>query len=570
MAEPPNNSAPPSSDEYNRFFWRKSGEPNSPNLTGNTSSPPSRGKTSEKTPRGTKFKSSPGPRTTGPRGTDIDNRSTGAIPAKVGVGKYSAGRNVSPTDGNVSDPMKLRARGTLPQNLAKTDQLVSNRMTTQNGTTSATVNKPEGVQIIPIKEFSTKNLRRLYELPDHAYQQMLAQPVPNGPFVATIAPQLRTANKTSIERQISPDDTTARNYFVWGENGSVVGWIPPESVPRGPSRSDDGNWWIWSDGREIQVAQRYPEDEKVVAADMTKQTSWEKNMGVRREPDKQDVRRRVDAGIEQNRDIEKYMTGGSIDPVSGKPLSPMSLEDARLKNRRDRKEVLEVMVVGAFQAIASAASLMDSSNWFEPPMRRGFSRIGTRVSNENEGPIRLSENGLEESAPRSGSASRPMGSSKGVKLRSRLDVLVVGAETNAEFAYAKQVNKQGGSAVVANPHLTDEALSFQKSGGNFFKGKVEDLPAGKHFDLIREDFPYPTGRVIQPAKELVESRMNRLNEGGTWVVVTEKSDFVKTLEVAAIDAGVNVSVNQIPAHHEATPQSIHPRDPNRYVLTFSK
>jgi RHS repeat-associated protein len=154
--------------------------------------------------------------------------------------------------------------------------------------------------------------------------------------------------------------------------------------------------------------------------------------------------------------------------------------------------------------------------------------------------------------------------------RPQLDVLVVGAETAGEFAYARRVAQQGGNVTVVNPTATAEARAYQRAGGNFVQGRVEELPPSARFNLIREDYPFPLGRAFTPSQQFVEARLGRLTPGGTWVVVTESSEFVQALEAAGTYSGARVTVNQIPQAHEATPQSTYPRETTRYVVTFTR
>jgi RHS repeat-associated protein len=154
--------------------------------------------------------------------------------------------------------------------------------------------------------------------------------------------------------------------------------------------------------------------------------------------------------------------------------------------------------------------------------------------------------------------------------RPQLDVLVVGAETSDEFAYARDVSARGGNVTVVNPIATAEARAYQRAGGNFVQGRVEQLPASARFNLIREDYPFPLGRLFTPSLQFVEARVGRLKPGGTWMVVTESSKFVQALEAAGRYLGASVTVHQIPQAHEATPQSTYPRETTRYVVTFTR
>jgi hypothetical protein len=147
-------------------------------------------------------------------------------------------------------------------------------------------------------------------------------------------------------------------------------------------------------------------------------------------------------------------------------------------------------------------------------------------------------------------------------------VLVVGPETETEFDYAQKVNASGGKATAVNPVRTAAADRFVKGGGEFVEGSIDKLPQGAQYDIIREDYPYPTGNFVDTAS--ANARISRLKPGGSWVVVTEKADFANTLEAAAAMQGAKVMRNVIPQFHEGTPVSGHPKDAGRIVVIITK
>ena len=150
------------------------------------------------------------------------------------------------------------------------------------------------------------------------------------------------------------------------------------------------------------------------------------------------------------------------------------------------------------------------------------------------------------------------------------NVLVVGAETTGEFAYAEQVAAAGQRVTVVNPARTPQAEAFAARGGNFVQAPIESLPAEPAYTMIREDYPFPLGRVLAPAEQFAATRLARLAPGGRWVLVTESSEFATTLEAAASRQGARVTVRQVPGAHEGTPVSGWPRDPQRFVLIIEK
>ena len=150
------------------------------------------------------------------------------------------------------------------------------------------------------------------------------------------------------------------------------------------------------------------------------------------------------------------------------------------------------------------------------------------------------------------------------------NVLLVGPETQAEFGWARALNIRGQGVTAANPTATPAAEAFASSGGRFFRGRIEELPAAQRFDLIREDFPVPLGRALPPTAEFARARIGRLVPGGRWVVVTEDPEFARTLRVAGEQHGATVRYYEVPGAHEAVPLSLHPRESSRHMLIFEK
>lgn len=152
----------------------------------------------------------------------------------------------------------------------------------------------------------------------------------------------------------------------------------------------------------------------------------------------------------------------------------------------------------------------------------------------------------------------------------RQNVLVVGAETEAEFSYATDVSRAGQPVTVVNPVATEEAQAFAARGGNFVQGRIEDLPASPSYTMIREDYPFPLGRAGPPTEEFATARITRLAPGGRWVTVTEDAEFANTLDAVATRQGARVIVREIPAAHEGAPVSAWPKEHQRLVLIIEK
>jgi hypothetical protein len=149
-------------------------------------------------------------------------------------------------------------------------------------------------------------------------------------------------------------------------------------------------------------------------------------------------------------------------------------------------------------------------------------------------------------------------------------VLVVGAETAAEFGYAADVAAAGQPVTVVNPVMSAAATAYIARGGNFVQGNVQDLPLQPAYTTIREDFPFPLGPAFTPTTEFAAARTARLAPGGRWVVTTEAEEFATTLEAVATIAGCRVTVREIPLHHEGAPVSAWPREQTRFVLIIEK
>jgi hypothetical protein len=132
-------------------------------------------------------------------------------------------------------------------------------------------------------------------------------------------------------------------------------------------------------------------------------------------------------------------------------------------------------------------------------------------------------------------------------------ILLVGAETEGEFAYANQMRAAGNDVTVVNPRVSPAAESYISDGGNFVKGRIEDLHPSSTFDLIREDYPFPTGEHFQLASDFIDSRVGRLNPGGRWFVTTESGEFASTVEGVSQFKGLDTMKFDLPAFHEGTP-----------------
>lgn len=274
--------------------------------------------------------------------------------------------------------------------------------------------------------------------------------------------------------------------------------------------------------------------------------------------------------LERQARIQQQLDTGAA--IASNPFSALFWGIARLFTKDPNKQAAAAQLGVATFGVAGAAAGVAAG--------RGQMRsiAPVEVQRPVAAEVRATTTGRTASggAPPSAGVAPPPGPPAGTRPapptppRPQLDVLVVGAETAGEFDYARSVARQGGTATVVNPRASEEARTFQQSGGNFVQARVEELPKGARYNLIREDYPFPLGRLFTPSQQFVEARLERLKPGGTWVVVTESSEFVHALEAAGAYSGARVSVNQIPQAHEATPQSRYPREASRYVVTFSR
>jgi hypothetical protein len=273
--------------------------------------------------------------------------------------------------------------------------------------------------------------------------------------------------------------------------------------------------------------------------------------------------------LQQRARIQQQLDTGAA--IASNPFSAIFWGIARLftddPNKQAAAAQLGVATFGVAAARAGVAAGREQMRSVAPAQPQRPVAAEVRAANPTQGPLAAVPSAPSVSPPAPPARTPPPAPPP---QRPQLDVLVVGAETYAEFAYAQRVTQQGGKATVVNPTATTAAKAYQQSGGNFVQGRVEDLPAGARFNLIREDYPFPLGRAFTPSQQFVEARLGRLKPGGSWVVVTESSEFVQTLEAVGAYAKARVTVNQIPQAHEATPQSTYPREANRYVVTFSR
>jgi len=182
----------------------------------------------------------------------------------------------------------------------------------------------------------------------------------------------------------------------------------------------------------------------------------------------------------------------------------------------------------------------------------------------------VAERGLRVTLPGTAAGGAGVRAARAGSGRSGLKVLVVGAETEGEFAYAAEVAGRGHGVTVVNPRVTPEARSFRAAGGDFRRMPVEALPRRASFNIIREDFPVPLGKMFTPTADFVTERLSRLASDGNWIVVTESREFAETLESVARLQGARVTRREFAVMHEAAPVSSHPRELTRFAIIVGK
>jgi hypothetical protein len=161
-----------------------------------------------------------------------------------------------------------------------------------------------------------------------------------------------------------------------------------------------------------------------------------------------------------------------------------------------------------------------------------------------------------------------------VTARATLAVLFVGAERADEFADAMRLVRDGHDVIVINPRETAAARAFRRSAGTFLRARVEELPtACCQFDVICENYPYPSGRHYVPPRDFALARLARLTPGGRWVLFTEAARYATLLKAvgdydAIVQQRFRVGLSSL-SRGEA-PLSAYPSAGTRFRLVFER
>src|SRR5262245_47442779 len=153
-------------------------------------------------------------------------------------------------------------------------------------------------------------------------------------------------------------------------------------------------------------------------------------------------------------------------------------------------------------------------------------------------------------------------------------VLFVGAERRDEFAHALRLTCQGHDVIAINPRDTAAAKAFRRAGGKFIRARIEDLPPRPcRFDLVCENYPYPSGRHYVPPRPFALARLSLLKPGAKWILVTESPRYASLLK-AVVDYDDDVAARfrgtLSPLSIDEAPPSFYPRAKTRFRVIFQR
>jgi len=160
------------------------------------------------------------------------------------------------------------------------------------------------------------------------------------------------------------------------------------------------------------------------------------------------------------------------------------------------------------------------------------------------------------------------------QLRLYQNVLFVGPERHDELAHAMRLTCHGHDVIAINPREAASAKAFRRAGGTFIRARIEDLPPEScRFDLICENYPYPSGRHYVPPRPFALARLSLLKPGGKWILVTESPRYASLLKSVGdndneVRARFRATLSPL-AIHEAPPSS-YPRAETRFRLVFQR
>src|SRR5262245_4109363 len=154
------------------------------------------------------------------------------------------------------------------------------------------------------------------------------------------------------------------------------------------------------------------------------------------------------------------------------------------------------------------------------------------------------------------------------------NVLLVGAERPDEFADAMRAARRGHRVLVVNPRDTAAARAFRSVRGRFARSRIEDLPRiGSGFEVICENYPYPSGPHYVPIRSFARARLSRLAPGGRWILFTESARLATALRtLVEFDTHVRrrFVLELTPVELHQAPPSNYPSVPSRFRLIFER
>jgi hypothetical protein len=127
--------------------------------------------------------------------------------------------------------------------------------------------------------------------------------------------------------------------------------------------------------------------------------------------------------------------------------------------------------------------------------------------------------------------------------------------------------------MVVNPRETHAARTFCARGGKFVRARIEQLPQEYcRFDVICENYPYPSGRHYVPPRPFAQARISRLAPGGRWVLFTESARFASMLKAVGdydmLGGEYRMALASVPS--DVAPPSTYPSINSRYRLIVER
>jgi hypothetical protein len=133
---------------------------------------------------------------------------------------------------------------------------------------------------------------------------------------------------------------------------------------------------------------------------------------------------------------------------------------------------------------------------------------------------------------------------------------------------------QGHDVIAINPRETRAARAFRRVAGKFIRARIDDLPPKScRFDLICENYPYPSGRNYVPPRPFALARLSLLKPGGRWILVTESPRYASLLKAFGDyddDVRARFRSTLAPLSIDEAPPSAYPRADTRYRLIFQR